>query len=129
MDPAQRESPFDDLCVLQASTAAVRSLQLLAVLVATWQSDGGACFAEDSVTAVSASAAVQSLPYTLPALLKSHPWLGSRAAACGRLCKMLALPSGDASVREIAASVCLALRDQAPPETWDAISRHACAAL
>lgn len=107
-----------------------RAMQLFGVLVATWQAGAASCFAEDSITAISASTAVQSLPYTLPVLLKSKAWRDHRPAICVRLCKILALKSGNSSVQAVATMCVLALRDHAPPESWDAISKHvACAEL
>lgn len=117
------------MCASQANTVVERAMQLLGVLVASWESDD-AGFAEDSVTGISPSSAVQSLPYTLPALLKSAAWRLHRPPICARLCKLSAPSSGDSTVQAIAISCVLALRDYAPPESWDAISRHlVCATL
>ena len=116
---------------LQAASAAERPLQLLSLHVATWLSDGlSTRYAEDAITANSIAAAVQSLPYTLPALLRSKAWISQRPAVCMRLCRILAVKSGAASVHETATVCLLALRDHAPTEAWDVISRQvACAEL
>lgn len=96
-------------------------MQLLGVVVAAWEGNSGLA---DTITELGGGRAMQSLPYSLPSLLKAELWRSSRPAVCNQLCHVLALTPSNGSTHNIASACLLALRNTAEFSSWDVVSRH-----
>ena len=121
--------------LLQAGESPEQALQLLALMVSHWQSLTTPTWPVCMVTAYTPSAAINSLPYTLPALLQRKAWQSTVEPVTRRLIRLL-LPSepktqvtraAQASekrelhaqqVSQIAAACLVALRQHVADDAW-----------
>ena len=109
---------------MQASEAPDQALQLVGMLTSHWHSAAlPNAWPAQLLTAGSSAAAVQCLPYTLPALLQRPAWQHSVKAVAHSLTRILAQLNGEASRRsacvQTAAACVLALRDSLPDDAWE----------
>ena len=77
------------LACLQAAEAPEQAVQLVGLLTAHWQARPHVVWPVQLVTAVSPILAVQSLPYTLPALLQRQEWLQTVEPVTRRLIRLV----------------------------------------
>ena len=121
--------------LLQAGDFPEQALQLLALMVSHWQSLITPTWPVCLMTAYTPSAAVTSLPYTLPALLQRKAWQSTVEPVTRRLIRLL-LPSGPKTqvtgaaqasekhgphaqqVSQIAAACLVALRQHLADDAW-----------
>ena len=77
--------------VMQVADALEQALQLVGLLVAHWQAQpqSQGVWPVQLVTALSPALAVQSLPYTLPALLRRQAWLKAAEPVTRRLIRLV----------------------------------------
>lgn len=114
--------------MVQVSAAPEQALQLMALLVAHWQSAATShALPVQMLTSSSLQQAVQCLPYTLFALVQGKAW----REASGRLAQRLVhlVSSCDPSEQytrsflQSVAACMLALRDRLPSDTWQYMPR------
>ncbi len=123
------------IILLQAGEFPEQALQLLALMVSHWQSLTTSTWSVCLVTAYTPSAAVSSLPYTLPALLQRKAWQSAVEPVTRRLIRLL-LPNGPKTqvtgaaqasekhgphaqqVSQIAAACLVALRQHLADDAW-----------
>jgi len=121
--------------LLQAGAFPEQALQLLALTVSHWQSLTTPTWPVCLVTAYTPTAAVSSLPYTLPALLQRKAWQSTVEPFTRRLIRLL-LPNGPKGqvtgagqasekhgphaqqVSQIAAACLVALRQHLADDAW-----------
>ena len=77
------------LACLQAAEAPEQAMQLVGLLTAHWQARPHVVWPVQLVSAVSPILAVQSLPYTLPALLHRQEWLQAVKPVTRRLIRLV----------------------------------------
>jgi len=121
--------------MLQAGDFPEQALQLLGLMVSHWQSLASPTWPVCLVTAYTPTAAVSSLPYTLPALLQRKAWQSAVEPVTRRLIRLL-LPNGPKTqvtgaaqasekhgphaqqVSQIAAACLVALRQHLADDAW-----------
>jgi hypothetical protein len=123
------------ILLLQAGDSPEQALQLLALMVSHWQSLTTPTWPVCLVTAYTPSAAVSSLPHTLPALLQRKAWQSTVEPVTRRLIRLLLPPgpktqiTGAAQASEkhgphaqqasqIAAACLVALRQHLADDAW-----------
>lgn len=74
---------------VQVADAPEQAMQLVGLLTAHWQAKLEAAWPVQLITAVSPTSALQSLPYTLPALLQRQAWLKAAEPITRQLIKLV----------------------------------------
>ena len=115
--------------VTQAGDIPGQALQFAAMQAAHWQRHSSTQWPVCMITALSPSAAVNSLPYTLPALMQHKAWQ-STAEPCTRHLIKLVLPAAtnagkdagqtqaDQTVKQIAAACFVAMKEHLANDSW-----------